>query len=165
MESIEQILKDVNDSTARVTEAVDNTPEEIFNRRQNGKWPVGEHLAHLVILEGLIVKVMNGETADLEDRKPDARVKLIGRIFGDLDRKLQAPEPVAPKQGEKNKEQLRQQFTEARDQITQIIENQDLALLCLGFKHAFFKEMTRYEWVYFTIHHANRHAAQMASLR
>ena len=163
MESKEQILNDLNDSGKQVIEVVNNTPAEAFNRQKNGKWSVGDHFAHLVILEGLIIKIMKGRVIPLKDREPNARIKVIRKIFENLDRKLQAGGPINPEPGDKNKEQLEQQFIQNRSQMAEIIEKEDLSLLCLDFKHAFFKELSRLEWVYFAIIHAARHAKQMVS--
>lgn len=165
MRSKERIKEDLNESTQQVLQALDNTPDEIFNRQSDGKWSAADHLSHLAKIEGLIAGVMKGETTTLEDRQPDARVKLVQRVFGDLDRKLQAPEALAPNEGEKDKELLRQQFTESRKQMIDIIDKQELNSLCLGFKHAFFKELTRYEWIYFAILHSGRHAEQIGRLK
>lgn len=160
----ERIIEDLKESTENVLQAIDNTPDEMFNRQINGKWSASDHISHLTLLEKLILGVMQGERIPLEGREPDARIKVIERIFGDLDRKLHAPDALAPKEGDKDKERLIEQFSETRKQMISIIENEELDLLCLGFKHTFFKELTRYEWIYFTIYHSGRHAKQISSI-
>lgn len=162
MEAKEQLLNDLSDSTNKVMEVVNNTPEESFNQSKNGKWSVADHFAHVILLEGLIVKVMMGQTTILEDRKPDDRVKVIRRVFSNLERKLKAGGPINPEPGEKNKDQLTQTFLQYRSQMEELVKQEDLSLICQDFKHAFFKELTRLEWLYFAIIHSDRHAKQMS---
>ncbi len=161
MNSNEQVLLDLNVSTQQIINILDQIPADRFNFGQGQSWSVSDCLEHLIMVEGFILNVINGETMPLQDRQPDQFVSGIKSRFTNRDQKLDAPPPIAPPHEERVKEIQKQAFVEKRNQLTAAFEHLNLTDICLGHKHKMFGELTRYEWAYFTIFHSDRHAIQI----
>jgi uncharacterized damage-inducible protein DinB len=161
MNTHEHVLQDLDLSTQQIIHLLDHTPEDKFNFRQDQAWSVSDCLEHLIVVERFIHSVLNGETTSLQDRQADMYVPKIKDRFTNREQKIAAPPQLVPQPEARVKESQKQAFLEIRKQLASCLHHQNLADLCLGFKHKVFGELTRYELTYFVIYHSDRHAIQM----
>jgi len=159
-----QLIESINLNTAALIKLVDATPVDQYNVHEEGRWSVGDVMGHLIKTEEAVLGVLNGDVKPLKGRPVDDRVGKIETAFGNMEIKLTAPEPLAPLDGVHNPQEQKEAFNAIRTNIILTVENEDLEPVCLGFKHRFFGNLTRYEWVRFVALHATRHARQIESL-
>lgn len=165
MNSNQQVLTLLNNSTQQIIDIIHQTQENRFNLRQDQRWSVSDCLEHLIIVEQYILGVLNGETEPLRDRQPDEFVPQIESRFTQREQKFEAPAPLSPQHEERGREIQKQTFIKIRAQLASALERLDLTtLLCIGQKHRIFGALTPYEWAYFTIYHSDRHALQMTEV-
>ncbi|MCD6063801.1 MAG: hypothetical protein K0R82_1712 [Flavipsychrobacter sp.] len=161
MYTIEKVTQDIDASTAEVLDAINGLSDKQLNDRPGeNSWSAGETMVHLLMLEHLINKILQGNTQPTE-RDPAEQIPLIQKILSNQEQKLNSPESIRPKQERKTVEELVTEFTQARETLRNIVNATDINASCTDFKHRSFGEMTRLEWVYFNIYHTERHLEQI----
>jgi uncharacterized damage-inducible protein DinB len=159
-----KIINELSASTKTLINEFAGIDEELFNiKPSENVWSAGNIAEHLIILESYINKIFTGKTKN-SDRDPLKNVELIKQYLMDFDKKLNAPEPIAPQKTTIGKEYILKEFWENRNTLNKIISINDLTLVCLEFNHRLFGELTGAEWVYFIIFHTERHLYQLNKL-
>ena len=162
MKDIQDVIRDLSASTTQFLAALADFPDALFNMHPtNGGWAASGVAEHILILEGLINKVIEGPVEMPEGRKPDEKIALIKEAFQNEKTKLSAPSIIAPKRENWNKEEVINSIRETRKNMTSSIAFNDLAPVCLAHIHHVFGSLSRLEWVYFCIYHAERHQSQL----
>lgn len=98
------------------------------------------------------------------DRNPTEKIEKIKFRFGDYTHKLTAGEPIKPRGEFTDKEKVLRAIVSNRSEILQLPQEGSWFDLCLGFEHAIFGYLTKIEWLYFCIFHAERHLQQMQTI-
>jgi len=142
-----QSIKDVSDDQFNICPTADN-------------WSVGEIVEHVFRSEFGIPRLFNGPTKAVQ-RDPSEKIALITNKLSDRSVKYSAFGPILPSEKVKHKTELIRKFTTNREKIARLIETQATGELCTLFKHPFFGELTRLEWIRFCILHAGRHRQQI----
>jgi hypothetical protein len=137
-------------------------------RPKSGAWSASENLAHLVLVERSVIRVM---TKSIEQ----ARAGGIGPDDSDesfihsLDKfrvpepltRLTAPDRIIP-DGSMPVEDSVASLEASRAQLKQIIiDNSDIALTRIMFTHPVLKDLDMYQWALFVPQHEERHRRQM----
>ena len=81
--------------------------------------------------------------------------------FLESDKPMNASGVILPTGDAKSKAELIQTFTENRAKIADLIDELPEEELCLKFAHPIFGNLTRMEWVHFSIIHTQRHMRQL----
>ncbi len=158
----EGIIRDLESSTQRFSEALQALPAAQFHRKpEQGGWSAAEVAEHLVATETGINKALR-KAAPCQ-RLADEKMEMIRRGMGDGERRYPAPDMLLPTNGQYTAEQLLAAFQAQREVTRQLIQDTDITEL-VEFPHPYFGQMTRMEWVYFNIHHTDRHIGQMKRL-
>jgi hypothetical protein len=160
----EELLKVFEKTGSALRQALDEFDRESLNMIPfEGSWTAGQVGEH-------ILKSLSGmPKLFLESTKPSERpeykkVRDIKNIFLDLNAKFKARESILPGSGPYEKEKLMQSIMKAWDDLTQIIREEDLSLICLNSIVPVFGEMTRMEWGYLVVFHTQRHIHQLAAI-
>jgi hypothetical protein len=152
--------------------AVSTVPEALRDARiHTGAWSIAEVLEHLHRVESGIARVLvrtieRGRQAGIpEERETGSLLNSLDAY--DLtrrDRRLMAPDPVAPR-GAYTAAQGLAALTLSREALLAAIRSGDgLALGELTFPHPLFGSLDLYQWVLFVGQHEARHAAQIAEI-
>jgi AcrR family transcriptional regulator len=152
--------------------AVSTVPEPLWNERMHtGTWSIAEVLEHLQRVESGIARLLErtierGRQAGIpEERETGSLLNCLDAY--DLtrrDRRLVAPDPVAPRGGHTAAQGLAA-LTLSREALLAAIRSGDgLALGGLTFPHPLFGSLDMYQWILFVGQHEARHAAQIAEL-
>lgn len=164
MRQIQQIQRNLAASTTALLLVLQELPADNFNTRPApDHWSAAEIVEHIIILEELIARVMTGPAAQA-GRDPEEKIGEIQAVFMDNSRPLSAPEAIAPSGAHSEGITAGVRLQVGRQRLVEILHTHDPAGLCTSFAHRLFGELTRVEWAYFAIWHAERHLRQLQKL-
>jgi len=137
-------------------------------RLDEGRWSVSEIFEHLHLVErgsGAVlakrIAKARAEGHPLETESTSVLGTLDGFRVSHLDRKLVAPELVAPSQN-LDRETAERRLAESRAALLAAIESGDgLALGSIKHTHLRFGELDLYQWILFVAEHERRHVGQL----
>ncbi|MBO9701424.1 MAG: DinB family protein [Sporocytophaga sp.] len=165
MKNAAELIEELNNSTNMLTNKINQFKDNDFNvKPEPNQWSAGDVAEHIYILESFINKVLVGTCISTE-RNPEEKILVVKNIFSNFDKKLNAPDPIAPSVNIKTIDQLLNDIKTSRLITEQIVSAHDLSLICKDFVHKGFGEMTRTEWVHFCIYHTERHLHQMQKIK
>lgn len=151
-------------STRELLQVISQFPEEDFNTKPlGGGWTAGQVAEHLIKVETGTNRLFTGETK-ICDRDPEEKINNIRNRLTDFETKINAMDTIVPDDNPKNKDDVLDKLQDIRQRLTGMIELHDLSELITGFAHPLFGSLTRIEWIYFNIYHAERHLEQIKSL-
>jgi len=160
----EVLLSDLEKSTQSLLEQLSRFNTENFNYKPSDtEWSAAQVAEHLLILETLANKIMRGESI-ATNRPADSKTIMIKLAMEDINTKRPAPEMVQPSHNFKDAEQIKNQFIKQRELLKQVIDTTDITEACINGKHPALGTLTKLEWIYFIVHHTQRHLHQMMRL-
>lgn len=152
--------------------AVSTVPEPLRDTRMHtGTWSIAEVLEHLHRVESGIARLLV-RTIERRQQAGIPEERETGSLLNSLDaydltrrdRRLVAPDPVAPR-AEYTAAQGLAALALSREALLAAIRSGDgLALGGLTFPHPLFGSLDMYQWILFVGQHEARHAAQIAEL-
>ena len=160
----EIILAEWQQITERLTELIASFSPEAFNRKpgDNG-WSAAQIAEHLWKVDQSTWHALKSETVPT-NRPPEEKIPLIKNAM-DSDTRRVAPELVKPADTWQEPQAIGETLQTQREQVKTLINELDLTEACRLYKHPSLGTLTRLEWVYFNIYHAERHRRQMQQLR
>jgi len=157
MIEIEAVIADLQLSTSLLLKFFSSFDSEDFNRKTiDGSWTPGEIAEHLLRLDIAINRTLQGSSIAV-NRAPDEKSANIKYVFLDLERKLQAPREIQPSDTIKDPFSIIAKIRAERHKMIEMAQIKDLSEMCTSFSHHAFGDMTRLEWIYLSIYHAERH--------
>ncbi len=128
-----------------------------------GGWTAGQILQHIKLSAGNISTLLGSNTAET-DRDPQEHIDQLRSIFMDFGSKMQAPAFIVPEDKHYDRDRMMAYFQSLKEEMAEIIENDDLSLTCLNFTMPGFPPFTRVEWLAFVMFHTQRHIHQLRVL-
>jgi len=157
----ETVIHDIEQSALELRQVLGGFSPEQFNQRPSfSGWTPGQIAEHILLFDILINRTLKGEIKKA-DRPADKKIPEIQSVFNDLGKKSGAPEIVIPSDTLKDPFALTEKINLQRQQLIWTVKTIDLSLLCLSYIHPQFGELTRMEWIYFSISHTTRHTRQL----
>lgn len=153
-QSSQNLIQNLNEFTA----------EQWNSKPADSAWSAAQVAHHLIVIESGVYRCLNGKTKP-SPRSGDAIIKRMDRFLENRTRTYSAPDYTLPPDNPGQKEMLILKFEETRKKLAENIIKQDLNVLCLEFKHFFFGELTRNEWIHFVMYHSNRHLIQIQNIK
>jgi hypothetical protein len=137
-----------------------------FNQRPaSGGWTPAQIAEHLLVIERRTINVLSGKREAPEaGRSPDAHVAAMEARLTDRINKIDAPPALVPSEIPKEKQELTDTLIAARQELVNMVSQQDMHLLLPEFPHRLFGVLTGLEWAQFTILHTNRHIEQLKEM-
>jgi len=158
----EKLLSDVDESTSNLLSAINDCKDENFNRTPGeNSWSQAQVAEHILLLEIQVNQALRKAVAT--QRPVDLKVEPLKKGMASFERKYTAPDFILPTASHKIKIQLADALRKQRDILKHIIETTDLTETPT-YKHPQIGDMTRLEWIYFTISHSDRHVQQMKNI-
>lgn len=127
------------------------------------KWTAAQQAEHLLKVDMTTYQALKSETIPT-NRPPDQKILLIREAM-EGDTKRMAPEIVQPSDTQHEPEKMAIQIRALRERVARLIGDLDLSEACRVYKHPSLGTLTRLEWIYFNMHHAERHMRQMEGLK
>ncbi len=134
-----------------------------IEKRSANEWSPAQVAEHLLLLEITANKAISGETIPT-NRPADEKVTLIKWAMDDNTKRV-APESVLPSNRITDPQTANEKMAQQRDILREAVTNLDLSQACMSFKHPALGTLTRWEWIYFTIYHMERHLQQIKILQ
>ena len=153
----EAVIADLQLSTSLLLKFFSSIDSEDFNKKTtDGSWTPGEIAEHLLRLDIAITRVLQGPSR-AANRAADEKTEKIKHVFLDLEKKLQAPAQILPTDTIKDPFSIIAKIRAERHNLIELAQTKDLSEICTAFPHHAFGELTRLEWIYLSIYHAERH--------
>lgn len=157
----EAAFRALEETSGELAYALKDQPETLLAFRTGNEWSAADCLDHLLILERLIGKVMEGKVTEAQ-RAPDEKTMTIRNVMLNHDKKLLAAPAISPHPGNnKDAGALLTELLDNRNTMTGFLSGADEKLLCLDFEHRMLGTLTRLEWLYFIVYHNQRHLLQI----
>lgn len=138
-------------------------PEQINSVPFVGSWTPGQTSEHIVKSALGIIQTLKGAT-EAAHRNSDEKALVIKELFLDFTKKFEARDFIQPIGITHHQQAILNSFREAERSLAEIIETQDLSLLCLDFQIPEFGYFTRQEWLVLILTHTQRHTHQLKNI-
>jgi len=158
----EHLLQSLESSTHALSRFFSSVDEKDFNDQKGNGWTIGETAEHIVLLERLVNEGL--PFAHVSSRDPLLKIEPVKSGLQNLTQRFAAPDFIVPAKGMKDQQDLVSQFLVERKKMLQLLSVLDLNET-VDYRHPVIGSMTRLEWGYFIVHHAERHLAQMNALQ
>lgn len=160
----ETVLAEWQEITDRLSEMILSFNPAVFNqKRSENNWSAAQIAEHLLRVDLSTFRALKAETVPT-NRPPDQKNALIKDAM-QSDTKRVAPDMVMPSGKHHEPKAIAQRIKDQREGIKNMISDLDLTEACKVYKHPALGTLTRLEWVYFNIYHADRHMRQMQQLQ
>ena len=157
----QKLPRELEENTTKLLNYLETVDEAILAQRPApDSWSILEIFEHIIIIDQAINMMFNAPTESVE-RKADEKISSIEQVFNNYDRQYPAAEAIFPRGTIKDKTAVREMLSQTRGAFLKTGNETDWHAECKAFKHFRFGYMTRLEWAYFSIIHANRHIVQM----
>ncbi|MGZ5190137.1 MAG: DinB family protein [Flavisolibacter sp.] len=158
-----QVVADLDRSTNDLVAQLEKCNDQDFNTPPaDNCWSSAQIVEHILLLETSVNQAL--QKAEITERHFDLKVLPVKHALENLQKKWQAPEFIHPTSIPKQKNELIKSIIVQRDILKELIANSDLSHTPL-YKHPVIGDMTRLEWIYFNIHHSDRHMRQIENMQ
>jgi hypothetical protein len=160
---IHQLFADLDNNTNLFLDILDAIPKEKLQlKNRQTTWSIMECAEHILISEQAVCKALQGPSHPITDRAPDSKVEQITQDFMEFGHRLRvAGEPETLNGGYKDIASFSPAFRENREMIKTALRQAPLEWLCENMEHNNFGYLTRLEWAYYLMYHAERHLQQI----
>jgi len=157
----EHLLQSLESSTHALSRFFSSVDERQFNEQKGAGWTIGETAEHIVLLEQMVNKAL--PFAHPSSRDPQLKIEPVKNGLLNLSQRFAAPDFIVPAKSNKVQQDLVAQFLEERKKMIELFSGLEFNET-VDYRHPVIGSMTRIEWGYFILHHAERHLAQMNAL-
>lgn len=145
-------------------------PEQWQFQPECGRWSIADCLEHVVLVENRILKSIGKVLTRQAEPEKKARAVEKDLFLKDgtaLDRtqRLNAPEPLTPKQTWADPGQLMKEFEATRARTIAFVESSEDDLRSYFFPHIAFGDLDCYQWLMLLPLHCERHIAQIEEIK
>lgn len=159
----QNLLAALEQSTKAVLQAFSSFTAENFNEKPSEtEWSAAQLAEHLLKVDISTNKALASETVPT-NRPPDQKIALIKGAMEDSSKRV-APERVQPSKDVHSPAVLLEKIKQQRELMKEAIIASDMTEACKAYKHPALGTLTKLEWVWFNIHHAERHLRQLQQL-
>lgn len=161
MRSPEIIESDLKTNTDKLLDFLNICNDlQISTNPASGGWSIKECFEHLYIIENRIALCFQEDIKE-NNRDPEHKITMIRDVLNNMERKYQAPDNILPTGTIDDMAVAKSEFSQNRDSLIEKGNQTDWTDACMGLKHWGFGILTKIEWVYLCIYHAERHLRQM----
>ena len=159
-----EIANDFDRTAQHLLKTISSFDENIFNKVPfEGSWTAGQVADHIAKSLSGVTKALYGEVRPTQ-RKPDEHVDKLRSIFLNFKIKMQSPEFILPGEKPLEKAAVYDRLKEVTDTISKATKTLDLSFTStIPFPKS--GELTRYEWISFSIFHTERHIRQLKKIK
>ena len=159
-----EILDEINETWATLSEKVSSFREDEFNRKPAPeKWPAGQVTRHLIKANSNVSEWLNGETKTTS-RAPDEKVEQIKSDFLNLGNKMDAADFLVPEDESFDKQKSLEKLEQIKSSFIKTAENSDLTKTVLAVEFPSYGYLTKIEVLAFAAYHTQRHLRQFDKL-
>jgi hypothetical protein len=162
MFDLKEYLMQLSQNTNDVLTSLGSISIEKALEKPDGKWSILEIVEHINILDKMILLgLLKGSDKKNETEFVIGTQKMERIILGMRQKKIIAPDSVAPKGVYLSKQEAIDSFTTLREKIAFYLANSKIILDNSIIVHPFLGELTKVDWCGFLILHTQRHLLQI----
>lgn len=128
-----------------------------------GSWTAGQVGEHVLKSASGVLQTITGPVKP-GGRDPEQNVKPLADAFLNFEIKFQSPDFIIPSNEPKDRDYLLSALNEAFEGIKKVTGSADLNLVCTSFEMPVMGQMTRLEFINFTVFHTKRHTHQLNNI-
>lgn len=152
------------DAAKGFLDAIESVPADKFNDKPfERSWSAAQAAQHIFLAIQGVPKLFEMRT-EADQRDPAKNIVELRNIFTNYDTKLDSPAFILPEDKNYDKEEMVNALREKFDAIKKSIEENDLNGVVADVPFPGMGTMSRYEWIWFTIFHTDRHAKQIREI-
>lgn len=164
MEIASYILK-LDANTTEALALIKRCNETQLRYKPEGKWNTLEIAEHICSTERLVIALLSKPSANLHGEENVIGNEKLERILVTMRaRKVKAPDSLEPKGLLNTAEAFEEKFIAQRQVLKENLLNGKIIIDTRIHKHPIMGEMTITDWMYFIIHHTQRHLEQIKEL-
>ena len=159
-----EYIEALNKNTAHALSIARQIPD-YHKKSIQGGWSIIQILEHIYMVDRVCHLIVQKPS----DRHSENLENFGNRKLNDIlvikrETKINAPELLQPNGAVQNPEAFEQLFLEQRNLLKQEIKQNIILMDQRIHKHPFLGEMTITDWLYFIIHHTERHLQQIIDI-
>ncbi|MBB6111747.1 DinB family protein [Mucilaginibacter lappiensis] len=128
-----------------------------------GSWTAAELIEHMVLSISSSISLFNGPIRDT-NRVPDQYVQYVKDMFLNFDLKFKSAPSIAPAAKLYDRDILIKKLRTAYNSLIYLVETKDLTDTCELWEFPTIGYLTRLEWAYQAVYHAQRHTQQLKNI-
>ncbi len=129
-----------------------------------GSWTAGQVTDHVLKSMDNMGHVLRNGTQPT-DRPYDQHKAMLEKVFLDYEHMMKSPDFIIPTNDPLEKKELINKLAAIRADTLDAITTLDLTELCMSFEMPGMGYITRYEFIWFTIYHTQRHTHQLEKIK
>lgn len=158
-----QLIKNTRDSFNELDNILFAFSDEQLNSVPfKDSWTAGQVGEHIIKALSGLPSLMNGP-AEATERDPGEKIKGLEDLFLNFSIKMQSPDFILPGNGPHDKDSLLRSVENSKAAMLDAVE-MDLDLLCTAAELPGFGQLTRLEWIHFSLAHTQRHTRQLKNI-
>lgn len=162
---MKELLRDFEETTQEQIELIASFSQEQLNTVPfEGSWTAAQVAEHVFKSQVGVPEVLQGSTRPTT-RQPDENIEMLKSVFLNYSIKMKSPASIVPSNERLEKALLVNALKNTRADITNLIATLDLTEICTSFPFPETGELTRLEWIHFTIYHTRRHTQQLKHIK
>lgn len=163
---IQAYLNDLDENTAAIWTVVNDCDSgATLKAKKEGKWSIIDILEHIYLTDKLIRHIAARPSEQVHEGENVLGNKKIRHLLvGGSDRKAEAPNILHPKGNIQDLDTIKEMIKTERNLLKESIVNQQITIDNRLHKHPLLGNMTISDWLYFIIHHSERHLSQIKTI-
>ncbi len=151
----------LDENTNHVLQLTKSCTTVQLSQSENEKWTVLQILEHIYLTDKIVIAIINRPSEKLHTNEEFiGNEKLKRWLVEKQTTKVKAPEMLEPKGTWSDVASFEKAFLAQRNLLKQQIEKGEIVVDNRIHKHPMLGEMTISDWLYFLIHHTQRHLEQ-----
>lgn len=162
---IQNYLQDLDQNTAAIWTAVNECSDTTLRAKEEGKWSIIEILEHIYLTDKLVRHIVTRPSELVhETENVVGNEKIRHLLVEGSNRKVAAPNILHPKGDIQDLDSIKETIVGERKLLKENISNNLIRIDNRLHKHPFIGNMTISDWLYFIIHHSERHLKQIKTI-
>lgn len=163
--NIQQYIAELDGQTNQIGDLLKGFGPKELTYVPEGKWGILAILEHILITERVVLGLIARPSEELSEYAELHGTEKMKRLMIDLrQRRVKAPETLAPKGRIKTCEEFEQEFREYRNTLKEDLLTAKIVVDNRIHKHPIIGAMTISDWLSFLVFHTQRHAEQIKDL-
>lgn len=154
--------RELNTNLANITQLFVGLSPAQIEWAPDGSWSLLQIAEHILLTEEMVMGILGkGSDKFAEKLELFGSEKLNQLLVGLRARKVKAPGLLEPQGSIRTPEEFQAAIMRSRDQLLGHLESGEWMISTETYKHPMLGEMTVSDWLFFILHHAERHQLQM----
>jgi hypothetical protein len=162
---IKAYISQLDDNTHALIQLANSYPAGILTIKKDDRWSILEILEHITITDRVVISLLQRPSEEVHIEEEIYGKQKLERILVRLrEKKIISPEGLRPKGVLKSVPEFENLFVPNRNTLKSMLQNGSIVIDNRIYLHPFLGNMTVSDWLYFVIHHTERHTKQIEDI-